>query len=611
MKPILKQLTAALLLVSLAAGDTIRTLRPDGGGMRPADRTPFMTALGMTPLGIAGATRASPAGTRFVQLNSNGTETLLDAAGMTAAIGAASTAAVAAKQDTLVSGTNIKTVNGVNILGAGNFHASDTLIANSVVALDATGATDESADILTAVNAAVNGNYKKLAFLPGVYKHNTSLTSAQCEIKIVGAGGGSTGDWTAVEQQGATMFIPNNNSLPVWKFEFVRGVFMEDCEVRGNGAGTSVCGVLIDNPSTYFAGNGFYMTNVTIRRFTDGFKSMGGCNVYLSKCGIFNCNRNIYIPKVEILLAHSYTIDQCSLGGVTSGVGSGGGTGDGRILQVEDGSFVTLINCEMGNCTDMIYVGGSGVTSAIVNVINGNMETMSASVLNTMNGGNFNMTGCRIGTGNKTVLRAIGLTGEIIGISLENNQAQGNMTMLEHHGVSWAKLSGNGLGKLVTEYTDNTFTTVRGTSVCERLMVQTRLTSTQLVPSASTVVIVPNVVDKNTGSKFNATTGEFAPGKRGDFLITANIRLDNAVAGSVAKLHVFVAPNGTGAANRATIASVTMGGAGTSLIGSIPLMNIGAGDIITVRLETGGAMNIGTFDNFTTRINIAELGYWN
>lgn len=490
--------------------------------------------------------------------------------------------------------SNVDPEVGRSALGAANVIASPTIVTGA----DLTGATDCSAQVAAAFNAAANGN-RWVHFPRGIYKFNYTLTNAMHtgHWRITGDGAGSTGDWVGAEPAGATLLKPNNNANAVFKFEFTRGTTISNLEIRGNGAGVSANGILIDNPAANFAGNGMYIHNVSLRGFTNGLNSIGGCNVVVRESMISNCNVCIKIPNLP--LAHSYRFEQCSLGGLATYYG---GSGTSRILEIADGSFVDLLGCEMGNCTDMVSMDTG---APVVNVIGGNMETISATVLNTMRGGIFNMSGVRIATGNKTVLRAYGTTAAIIGVNIENNLALGAMTLLEHHGIGYARLSGNGLGKLVTQYTDNTFTTVRASTTCERSVSIARLTATQSIGSATTATLICNVVNQNIGGNYDNTTGIFKAGKPGLYMVSAQARLDGGVVGSEAKLLIYIGSNPI-----ATIDSKTAGGAGTSLTGSF-VVYVAAGDEITVRIRTGGAVNIGTFDNYTTQVSFTEMPYFN
>ncbi|RYD31390.1 MAG: hypothetical protein EOP87_14820 [Verrucomicrobiaceae bacterium] len=357
-------------------------------------------------------------------------------------------------------------------------------------------------------------------------------------------------------------------------------------------------GILIDNPAAAFAGNGLFGKGVVIRGFTNGLHSIGGCNIIFRESGLFNNNVGIRIPSLA--LAHSYRFEQCSLGGLAT-VLSGSGTS--RILQVEDGSFIDLLGCEMGNCTDLAYTAGS----AILNVIGGNMESMPGTnnVLITMNGGNVNLSGVRLGAGNRTVVRAFGGTGEILGVSLTGNQAQGAMTMFDHHGIGYADLRGNGLSKTVTEYTDNTFTTIRGSSVCERLVVSARMTANQVIGATGTHTVIFPVEGADVGGKHNTTTGEFAPGKRGNYRFSAGLDVDSGT--TAPQLGVYI--NGS---LRATLSQFVTsgGGTGTFVTGS-QIVPMGAGDIATIRVVTGGAATIRSSSNYTSMLSIEELPYWN
>jgi hypothetical protein len=380
------------------------------------------------------------------------------------------------------------------------------------------GVTDDSAAIHSAIASAAAAE-KAVYFPRGIYKCNLVLgsTSATSAIRLFGAGNGSTGDWATTEPAGATMLIPNNNALPIIKIEALKGIKIEDMELRGNGAGTTATGILIDAPTVDFAGNGLIVDNVNIRKCTYNVRNLGGCNMSFKQCGFFQGNYGFYVDNLP--LAHSYTFDLCSIGGLAA-------TGTSRCFHIEDGSFLNIINCEQGNCTDYLYMSGAPV----VVILGGNWETYSAQELINMLGGTLTITGGRWSTGGKTILRVNGGTANIIAVTMIGMFVSGDQTVFETNDWNTPVIRGVGIGKRV-KFWNSDFTSLIGESINERLSASGRLTVDQAIAGVGTHVIVFNVATLNVGSKYSTSTGRFTPGKKGRYQIAASARISGVPGG--------------------------------------------------------------------------------
>ncbi|RYD38754.1 MAG: hypothetical protein EOP87_00880, partial [Verrucomicrobiaceae bacterium] len=212
MKTMLKKLTALMLAMLMPVNaETIRTLRPDGGGMKVEDRTPFITALGGTTAGQALFQLPNPSSITFIRINADNSVSLLDAAGFRNAIGAApSTGAVLVNPS--LSGT-VAVQDGALAIADTNglqtaLNSKRTVFRMIDYGADAAGAGDSTGawNSMVAAASAAGGN-AELLFTAGTYKGNFTLTNSQLtrRWKITGEGGGSVGDWTAVEAPGKTL----------------------------------------------------------------------------------------------------------------------------------------------------------------------------------------------------------------------------------------------------------------------------------------------------------------------------------------------------------------------------------------------------------------------
>lgn len=460
----------------------------------------------------------------------------------------------------------------------------ESMISVSDYAPDITGVADCTAAIQSAISAAQSAG-KVLYFPAGIYKCNLTIAG---NIHIVGSGNGSVGDWGAVEAPGRTRLIPNNNALPVVLVSELKGITLEKLEIRGNGAGTSVYGIQIDHPFNNFAGNGLIVRDCIVRRCTYGFQSIGGCNVAFEYSGIFECNFAIHIPNPPFF-AHSYLFKLCSMGGNPA-------TGTGRIFHVEENSFLTFIQCELGNCEDFGYMG---VGNPSLVIIGGNWETYNSPHLIEMLSGQISWQGGRLSTTGKTLVKAH--VGSVTGISFDGLQLIGAQRVVQCNGALEVTVNGCGALATIAEYSAD-FSTLVGESTTRPLVVSARLAGAgQLLTGAVTNTIVFNTVSVNVGGKYSTSTGKFIPGKRGYYNVSVNARTDTGVVGSYLKAKVFI--NG---GSYATIAALTAGGAGTSLSGS-GIFYMDANDELDLRVETGGTIQVGNFDNYTTQLFIQEV----
>ena len=452
--------------------------------------------------------------------------------------------------------------------------------------IDPTGATDSTAAIHAIIALAQAGN-GTIFFPPGIYKCNLSIAG---NLHIIGSGNGSSGDWVGGTAP-RTRLIPNNNAAPVILVTSLLGITMEKLEIRGNGAGTSVYGIQIDAPAAAFAGNGLFVRDCNVRRFTYGFQSVGGCNVAFEYSGLFESTYNIHIPASPHF-AHSYLFKLCSIGGNPA-------SGTGRIFHVEEGSFLTFLQCELGNCEDFGYMGSGG---ASVVIIGGNWETYNGPHLIEMLSGDLCWQGGRLSTTGKTLVKAH--AGGVKAISFDGLQLIGAHRVVQHNGLAPGIVSVNGCGTIATiaEFSAD-FSSLVGESTTLNLIVSARLTVGQVLTGAVTNTIIFNVQSLNVGSKYSTSTGKFIPAKRGYYRVSTNIRTDTGVVGSYLKAKVFV--NGS---SIATIAALTAGGAGTSLSGS-GVFYLDANDELDLRVETGGTITVGVFDNYTTQLFIDQINF--
>lgn len=479
--------------------------------------------------------------------------------GMTAAGSALATAASVAAQRTLL----YLSLNSINVL----YHGADS-----------TGATDSTSAIHAAIAAAqASGGPASVYFPAGTYKCNLDITG---HCKLIGDGVTNMGDWVGSDT-GKTVLVPNSNASPVIKFTTIRASAVRGFEVRGNGAGTSVTGIEINSPG------GFRMDDVIVRRFTTGLKSNRGCNFSAVQCGVFECNKNVWLndKSGSTVYSHSYYFAMCSFGGAP-------GSGNGRCFEFDGAPFVNLHTCEIGNCYDVLKANDNGAT---INFIGSNFETFSTTgALIEVGNCAVNFIGQRFGMGNAVIVRSDS-TATVTNTGCRNIGV--NNKLCQHTGTATV-ISAQAMP--VEEYTDNTYATLVGASTTEKIVVSARRTSDQAVSSATQTVIIYNTEENDPQSKYDNTTGIFKPEKRGMYSISASARL-SAIGGSDVQMRFL--RNGS---EIATPVRVTTGSAATTICGSA-VIYLDANDELSVAIYAAGSLTVQAGSNYATTLSIFEI----
>jgi len=451
---------------------------------------------------------------------------------------------------------------------------------------DATGAADSTSAIHDAI-AAAQAVGSPVYFPAGVFKCNLIIAG---RLQVIGAGEGDVGDWDATsEYQPKTKLIPNSNASPVIKVTALKGIQIEHLDIWGNGAGTSVSGLLIDDPNQGFSGNGLVVKCVIIRRFTTNFHSIGGCNVLFEMGGLFEGITNVRIEDDGF--AHSYIFKLLTVGGVPA-------TGNGRCFHLSGGSFVTIDCCEQGNCYDYLYTTGGGQN---ITIIGSNWETFSGTVLMTIDGVcGLNMIGPRLAIGPGKVLVKTTSYPDIV---ISGMQVPGG-GKIQHVTATIPNIrvigTGGGGGGIVVEQWNADFTVMAGSSPILRARSAGALTTEQAITGGAGVYTV--VYNSDSGNSinnpYNYSTGVFTAGRTGWYNVTASMRL--STVNGYAAIMFYV--NG---AERSVPVLLLAGSAGTTLCGADSVW-LNAGDALTIRLATGGNCNIQVASNNSTKFSIVE-----
>ena len=279
------------------------------------------------------------------------------------------------------------------------------------------GVANDTAAIHAAIAASVVS--RKDVYIPkGVYKCNITINTGADNVKIFGDGQGSISDWNeGTDGIGpATKLIPANDAVPIVTIKNLHGVSISRLAIVGNGADTSVCGILVDlrtgDPVRYI-GSGLFCDQMVVRKCTDNIWNRGGCNVYFKNCALMNGTRDFYGQS----LAHSIVFDNCCIGGAAN-------TGDSLGLKFSDGSFVTILACELGNCTKLLHIGpvyyDGYYSAAQVTIINSNIESITGGHIIELESGSLHQFGGRIGVVDETsYVRVNSATGfNVMGVTL-------------------------------------------------------------------------------------------------------------------------------------------------------------------------------------------------
>lgn len=262
-----------------------------------------------------------------------------------------------------------------NAVSAANFGAIGNGVANDSVAIQAA---------LTA--AAVSTNTRTVYLPAGTYKCNITLPPG---VSLVGAGGGTSGDWTGTENSPATILTPNSNALPVILVTIVQGQRIADLGLVGNGRATSLKGVSLDNGATY-PGSMFFMDRVCIKRFTTGYFSSGATDTNVTNCTIVQCTKNVSM----VLSADGANADtNCFINCIVGGTNEFSGT-DATSYHF-NGSRGNVIQGGDHNLCGAII----DATASTITWIGGNSEGMKGAAWAVLSGSQLCVTGLRMQTG--------------------------------------------------------------------------------------------------------------------------------------------------------------------------------------------------------------------
>ncbi len=466
------------------------------------------------------------------------------------------------------------------------------LLAVNVADYGATGdgVTDDTANIAAAITAAQSATGSGMVYFPpGVFLCNLTITN---NVILVGAGGGSVGDWEGSNPLSSirTTLSPYDDASPVIKVTLLRGVRVEHMEIRGNGAGTSANGILLQNSTPgNFVGNGFTLYDCIVRRFSDGFMSNGGCNVMVRECGIFENNRCINISDSGF--AHSYVIELCSLGGLATS----NGTGDSRCIQITAGSpHLTVIHCEQGNCTDYMVVGGS---MPIVNILNGNWETISTGPLVALNAGSLIWNGGRLSTPGLSLVRAAGATIQNLGI--HGVQTPGAVCLIESDNFKQFDISGQPKENLVRIYNTD-FSALVAESPWRPGFAYLRLTSNQNLPSSGVHVFQPDYTQSISGLSYDSGTGLLTVLKGGVYDIDAYVQMAYTTGNPTVKVRV----NGYVAA---VLSAMNSGAVAVTIVGGSRKISLAAGNTVDITVTVGGGVDIQASTGFASAITMTQI----
>ena len=322
---------------------------------------------------------------------------------------------------------------------------------------DKTGATDCSAQVQAALNAAAASDINRTVFFPaGTYKCNFTLPAM---VSIKGAG---SRWWVLPPPYSKTTLIPARNADPLIAIKVMGGQRISNLTLTGNGHAVSNCGVKFTNDTDDYPGADVIFESCYVNRFSKGLWNRAGICIVATNLFVMDCMTCVLAEKSASNQTPSTTT---FIGGQFGGMYER--PAGAVCFQVEGNNGMNVIGCEMGNC-EKVLVHTGAISSGTV-ISGGNIESLTGDCIMDIQGGFLIWSGTSVMCPHNTDIALVRVQGKESGITLnslrciglDNYNSLGGVLAVETPETRDELIQVGGFEAVVRRTTDATFATTQ------------------------------------------------------------------------------------------------------------------------------------------------------
>ncbi len=434
--------------------------------------------------------------------------------------------------------SNRKLATGVGALVVGDVQAwaqatviassatTDRLNALDLPGVDPTGATDSTAALQAAITAlGTNPLTRELFFPPGTYKFNLLVPE---QVRIVGAGFQIS---ASESKSSATVFMPQNDALPVLWVKSVFSNYFSDFEMLGNGSGasstglgSSVAGLRVKNDADNYPGMGLVCERVKAERFAIGFQLSKMNSVTFRDCSaVYNGTG----WKGEAL-SDTWLLHNCH-----------GDYNEDFQIWINEPRSVTVVGGDWGNCScPLALVQGGGVMifegANIESVVNTHLfEAVNSHLILRGNRITPQTTGAAL---TAAIVRQTTSNGQV---TFDNNRIEG-FTNVGSFGFPLAWETNDAAAPApvfvtrfggICQLKSSDFSTVTRSWHSEHVGFLAYRTTNQTIASGAYAVVTWSADQNDLGQNFDHSTGVFTAPVTGWYVMSVSLVVSEANSG--------------------------------------------------------------------------------